>query len=51
MGGVSTYCVAGMTRLRSVAICFILFFISSPNDREGTLGFGSAKIEMMSLVD
>ena len=34
---------AGMVRLRSVAICFTAFCVSYPNEREGTVGFGSAR--------
>ena len=40
----------GMARLRSVAICFNAFFVSSTNEREGTVGFGSSKREMMSVI-
>ena len=42
---------AGMTRLRIVAICFTEFCISSTNEREGTVGFGSDKREIMSVID
>ena len=42
---------AGMARLRSVAICFTTLCVSSPNKREATVGFGSAKIEKMSVID
>ena len=40
MSGVLEACVEGMARLRGVAICFISFLISPPNDREVTLGLG-----------
>ena len=36
--------VAGMAQLRSATICFTEFCVSYPNEREGTDGFGSAKI-------
>ena len=41
----------GMARLRSVAICFTAFCVSSPNERDGTVGFGSAKREIMFMID
>ena len=42
---------AGMAKLRSVAICFTAFCVSSPNEREGTVGFRSSKIERISEMD
>ena len=51
MSGVSTACGAGMDLLISVAICFIEFCVSLPNDMEGKLGVGSAKRAIMSPTD
>ena len=42
---------AGMARLRSVAICFTEFFVSSTNEREGTVSFGSSKIEIIYVIN
>ena len=39
-----------MAQLRSVAICFTAFCVSCPNESEGTVGFGSAKIPIMSPI-
>ena len=41
---------AGMAKLRSVAICFTAFCVSSPNEREITVGFGYSKREIMSVI-
>ena len=43
VSGVSTAFVSVMAWLISVLVCFIAFFISSPNDIEGKVGLGSAK--------
>ena len=42
---------AVMARLRSVAICFTVFSVLSPNESEGGVGFGSDKITIISLTD
>ena len=42
---------AGMARLRSVAIYFTEFCVSSPNERQGKVGFGSAMRDMISVID
>ena len=52
-GGVSDLSMvfgAGIVRLISVAICFIEFCVSYPNESEGTLGFGCTKKEIISLI-
>ena len=42
---------AGMARLRSVAICFTGFFVSSRNEIDRIVGFGSAKIYIIYVID
>ena len=42
---------AGIERLRSVAICFTAFCVSSTNEMEGIVGFGYTKRERMSVMD
>ena len=42
---------AGMARLRSVVICFTKFCVSPPNEREGTVRFGSSKRDIMYVID
>ena len=42
---------AGMARLMSGAIYFTAFCVSSLNEREGTVVFGSTKIEIMYVID
>ena len=42
---------AAMERLRSVAIFFTASCISYTNEREGTVGFGSAKREVIYVID
>ena len=42
---------AGMARLRSVVVCFTTLYVSSPNESEGKVGFGSAKRAIMSPID
>ena len=42
---------AGIARLRSVAICFTAFFVSYPNEREGTVGFRYSKREIIYVID
>ena len=41
---------AGMAWLRSLEISFTAFFISSPNERDGTVSFGTSNIEIMSMI-
>ena len=48
--GASTAGSAGMVRLRIAAIFKIEFCILYPNDREGKIALGSARIEIMSLI-
>ena len=40
----------GIARFRSVSICFTGFFVSSPNESEGTVGFGSSKRAIVSVI-
>ena len=42
---------AGMARSRSVAIFFNEFCVSYPNEMYGTVGFGSSKIYIISVID
>ena len=42
---------SGMEQLMRVAIYFTRFCVSSSNEREGTVGFGSDKIEIMYVID
>ena len=42
---------AGMPRLRSVLVCFTKFCVSYPNERERTVGFGSANREIVYVID
>ena len=51
MSVVSVYFFAGKARLMSVAICFTVFCVSSPNESVVTVGFGSSKLVIMSLID
>ena len=44
-------CGAGMARLRSVAVCFIKFFVSSPNESEVIIGLGCANRDIMYPID
>ena len=41
---------SGVAWLRSVAVCFTVFCVSSPNEREATVGFGSSKRVIMSVI-
>ena len=41
----------GMARLRSVDICCTEFYVSSPNENDGTVGFGSANREIIYLIN
>ena len=41
---------AGMARLRSAEIYFTVFCVSSPNEREGIVGFGFEKRDRMSMI-
>ena len=41
---------AGMAWLSSVAICSTGFCVSSPNEREGIVGFGFEKRDRMSMI-
>ena len=50
-GDFSTAGGAGMARLRGSAVCFISFYVSSPNYKELTVGSGSYSRVMMSLID
>ena len=47
VSGVLMACGAGIARLISVAIYFIEFCVSSPNESEGTVGLGSTKGEII----
>ena len=40
----------GMARFRSVAIFLTAFCLSPPNESDGTVGFGSTKIEILSQI-
>ena len=42
---------AVMAWLRIVVICFTEFFLSPPNESEGTVGFGYAKRKIISPID
>ena len=42
---------AGMAQLSSVAIFLTTFFVSSTNVKKGTVVFGSAKSEIISVTD
>ena len=42
--------VAGMARLMILAVCFTEFCVSSPNEREVTVVFGSSKRERMYVM-
>ena len=41
----------GIARFRSVSICFTGFFVSSRNEIDRIVGFGSAKIYIISVID
>ena len=41
----------GMAQLKSVVICFTEFCVSSPNEREVKVVFGSANREIFSVID
>ena len=41
---------AGMARSRIVAICFTVFFVSSTNESEGTVSFGSSNREIIYII-
>ena len=51
MSGVSINFGAGMACLISVAVCFIPFFVSSPNLSEGTVVLGSAKKAIIFMIN